>query len=39
LANAASSLATKGLVEPVIAAWLPKLGITVLALGLFARLR
>jgi lipopolysaccharide export system permease protein len=39
LANFAASLATKGLVEPSVAAWLPNAGLAALALWLFARLR
>ncbi|MBI5770710.1 MAG: LptF/LptG family permease [Verrucomicrobia bacterium] len=39
LANLAASLASKGLVEPAVAAWLPNIGMTGLALWLFARLR
>ena len=39
LANVASSLATKGLVDPAVAAWLPNIGMAALALWLFARLR
>ena len=39
LANVASSLATKQLIDPVLAAWLPNLGMTALAAWLFVRLR
>jgi lipopolysaccharide export system permease protein len=39
LTNIASSLATKELVEPVVAAWLPHVGIALLAGWFFARLR
>jgi lipopolysaccharide export system permease protein len=39
LANFAASLATKQLVDPAVAAWLPNIGMTGLALWLFARLR
>jgi lipopolysaccharide export system permease protein len=39
LANLASSLATKGLLDPAIAAWLPNLGMAGLALWLFTRVR
>jgi lipopolysaccharide export system permease protein len=39
LANIAASLATKQLVDPVMAAWLPNLGMLLLALWLFVRLR
>ena len=37
--NVASSLATKDIVDPVVAAWLPNLGMIGLAVWLFARLR
>lgn len=37
--NLASSLATTGQVEPVVAAWLPNLGMGVIGVWLFARLR
>jgi lipopolysaccharide export system permease protein len=39
LTNIASSLATKQIVDPVLAAWLPNLGMIGLAAWLFARLR
>ncbi len=39
LANFAASLATKEVVDPAVAAWLPNLGMGALALWLFARLR
>ena len=39
LANVASSLATKQLVDPVLAAWLPNIGMTALAVWLFVKLR
>ena len=39
LANTATALATKQLVEPVVAAWLPNTVMIALALWLFARLR
>ena len=39
MANLASSLATKEIVEPDVAAWLPNIGMTLLATWLFARLR
>jgi lipopolysaccharide export system permease protein len=39
LTNLASSLATKELVEPEIAAWLPNAGMAVLAAWFFAKLR
>lgn len=39
LMNAGSSLATKQIIEPVTAAWLPNAGILGLAIWLFARLR
>ena len=39
LDNFASSLATKQLVDPALAAWLPNLGMIGLAAWLFARLR
>jgi len=39
LQNFAASLATKQLVEPALAAWLPNIGMTGLAIFLFARLR
>ena len=34
-----TSLANRGLVEPVVAAWLPNAGMTAIAVWLFARLR
>ena len=37
--NIAESLATKQLIDPVLAAWLPNLGMIVLAGWLFAKLR
>jgi lipopolysaccharide export system permease protein len=39
LKSLAESLATKGLIDPVLAAWLPSLGMVGLAAFLFARLR
>ena len=39
LTNVASSLATKQIVDPMLAAWLPNLGMVALAAWLFARLR
>lgn len=39
LANLAASLATKQLVSPELAAWLPNLGMVALAAWFFARLR
>ncbi|MSU23713.1 MAG: YjgP/YjgQ family permease [Opitutus sp.] len=39
LANFAASLATKQLVDPATAAWLPNIGMAGLALWFFARLR
>lgn len=39
LMNLASSLATKGLLDPLPAAWLPHAGMTAIAVWLFARLR
>jgi len=39
LDNVASSLATKQLVDPQLAAWLPNLGMAALAIWLFSRLR
>ncbi len=39
LANLASSLATKGLMDPAFAAWLPNAGLALLALWFFVRLR
>jgi lipopolysaccharide export system permease protein len=39
MANLASSLATKEIVAPDVAAWLPNIGMTALATWLFARLR
>lgn len=39
LANFASSLATKGLLEPDLAAWVPNVGMAALAVWFFARLR
>ncbi len=37
--SAATALATKGVVEPIFAAWLPHAGMALLALWFFARLR
>lgn len=39
LANIASSLATKQFIDPMLAAWLPNLGMTALAVWFFAKLR
>ncbi len=39
LENFATSLATKNLIDPVMAAWLPNIGMAALALWFFARLR
>jgi lipopolysaccharide export system permease protein len=39
LQNVAASLATKQMVDPALAAWLPNIGMTGLAVYLFARLR
>jgi len=39
LTNVATSIATKGWVDPAIAAWLPHAGMAALALWFFARLR
>ncbi len=39
LSNVASSLATRQLVEPIFAAWMPNLGMIALALWFFVRLR
>jgi lipopolysaccharide export system permease protein len=39
LSNFALSLATRGLVDPMVAAWLPNLGMSLLAAWVFARLR
>ena len=39
LQNFAASLATKQLVDPALAAWLPNIGMTGLAVYLFAKLR
>ncbi len=39
LANIASSLATKGLLEPNLAAWVPNVGLAALAAWFFVRLR
>jgi lipopolysaccharide export system permease protein len=39
LANLAVTVATKQLVEPALAAWLPNLGMAALAVWFFARLR
>ena len=39
LANIASSLATKQFVDPLLAAWLPNIGMSMLAVWLFAKLR
>jgi lipopolysaccharide export system permease protein len=39
LQNMAASLATKHLVDPALAAWLPNIGMTGLALFFFSRLR
>lgn len=37
--NLASSLATKGIIEPLLAAWVPNLGMAAIGLWLFVRLR
>ena len=39
LKNLAESLATKGVIDPGLAAWLPDIGMTCLAVALFVRLR
>ncbi len=39
LTNIASSLATKHVIDPMLAAWLPNLGMIALAAWLFAKLR
>jgi len=39
LMNLASSLATKGVLEPLLAAWVPNLGMAAIGLWLFVRLR
>ena len=39
LMNLATSLATKEVLDPMLAAWLPNLGMSCVALWLFARLR
>jgi len=39
MTNIASSLATKQIVDPAVAAWLPNVGMAGLALWLFARMR
>jgi lipopolysaccharide export system permease protein len=39
LATVASALATKQIIEPKLAAWIPNVGMTGLAIWLFARLR
>ena len=39
MANIAASLATKQIVDPVLAAWLPNIGMAALAAWFFARLR
>jgi lipopolysaccharide export system permease protein len=39
LKSLAESLATKQLIEPAVAAWLPDVGMAALAVYLFARLR
>lgn len=39
LSNFATSLATRQIVDPVVAAWVPNCGMIVLALWFFARLR
>jgi lipopolysaccharide export system permease protein len=39
LANLASSLAAKGILEPNLAAWVPNIGLAALAAWFFARLR
>ncbi len=39
LSTIASSLATKGVVDPVVAAWLPNAGMAAIAVWLFGRLR
>jgi lipopolysaccharide export system permease protein len=39
LANIAASLATKHIIDPAWAAWLPNIGMAALAAWFFARLR
>lgn len=39
MANIAASLATKQIIDPVLAAWLPNIGMAALAAWFFARLR
>ena len=39
LTTIGNSLATKGVLEPVIAAWLPNAGMATIAVWLFIRLR
>jgi len=39
MANVAASLATKQIIDPVLAAWLPNIGMAALAAWFFARLR
>jgi lipopolysaccharide export system permease protein len=39
LVNLAGSLATKQFIDPVAAAWLPNVGMALLALWVFVRLR
>lgn len=39
LMNLATTLATKQVIDPMLAAWLPNLGMGAIALGLFTRLR
>jgi lipopolysaccharide export system permease protein len=39
IANLAASLATKGLIDAQIAAWLPNIGMSALAIWFFARMR
>jgi len=39
LTNIASSLATKQIIDPMLAAWLPNIGMVTLAAWLFAKLR
>ena len=39
LMNLGTTLATKGIIEPIAAAWLPNAGMALLALWFFVRLR
>ena len=39
LSNLGTAIATRGIVEPVVAAWVPNIGMTLVAIWLFVRMR